>query len=138
MTSAILADCLAEADKARALAYFCAVVNLKPDNGELAAMKYESNLVPPTKTSPAARRDPQTPYYRVRLSVRPTRGPTQLERDATDKSIRWDGTSATRGYTVARLGVDIVITVLTDDEAFARVLNANFDREVTAALGARE
>jgi hypothetical protein len=137
MTSAILADCLAETDKARALAYFCAVVKLNPAEGELAAMEYESNLVPPTKTSPAARQDPQTPYYRIRLSVRPTRGPTQLEMNAADKSIRWDGTSATRGYTVARLGVDIVITVLTDDEALARVLNAIFDREVTAALSSR-
>jgi hypothetical protein len=57
--------------------------------------------------------------------------------DATDKSVRWDGTSATRGYTVARLGVDIVITVLTDDAPFARILNAILDREVTAALSGR-
>ena len=137
MASAILADCLAEADKARALAYFCAVADLKPDDGELAAMKYESNLVPPTKATPAARRDPQTPYYRVMLSVRPTRGPTQLEMNAADKSIRWDGATATRGYAVKRLGVDIVITVLTDDAPFARILNAILDREVTAALSGR-
>jgi len=134
MASAILADCLAEADKARALAYFCAVVNLKPAEGELATMEYESNLVPPTKASPAARRDPQTPYYRISLSVRPTSGEGQLKMHATDKSIRWDGASATRGYAVARLGVDIVITVLTDDEPFARTLSAIIDRHVTTVL----
>jgi hypothetical protein len=55
--------------------------------------------------------------------------------DAADKSIRWDGTTATRGYTVKRMGVDIVVTVLTDDTPLARALNAVFDRQVTAVLG---
>jgi hypothetical protein len=134
MTSAILADCLAEADKARALAYFCAVANLRPAEGELATIGYECNLVPPTKATPAARRDPETPYYRILLSVRPTAGEGQLKMQPADKSIRWDAATATRGYAVKRLGVDIVITVLTDDEPLARALNAIFDRQVTAVL----
>jgi len=136
MASAILADCLAEAAKARALAYFCALARLKPAEGELAAIRYESNLVPPTKASPAARQDPATPYYRVVLSVRPAGGEGQLVMDRAEKAIRWDGASATRGYTVKRLGADILITVLTDDEAFARALNAILDRHVTSVLSA--
>lgn len=136
MVSAILADCLAEADKARALAYFCAVVNLKPDEGELTAMRYESNLVPPTKVSPAARCDPAVPYYRVALSVRPTGAEGQLVVDRVEESIRWNGTSARRGYAVKRLGLDFIITVLTDDDAFARAMNAILDRQVTSVLSA--
>ncbi|MCX5684485.1 MAG: hypothetical protein NT049_12475 [Planctomycetota bacterium] len=134
MVSAILADCLAEADKARALAYFCAVVNLRPAEGELASMEYECNLVPPTKAMPVARRDPETPYYRILLSVRPAAGESQLEMQNAEKSIRWDGATPTRGYAVRRIEVDIVITVLTDDQPLARALNAIFDRQVTAVL----
>ena len=135
MVSAILAECQAEAGKVPALAYFCALAKIKPADGDLAAVEYEANLVPPTQASPAARLQPGLPYYRVALSVRPAAGQGQLVMGRADKSIQWDGTSATRGYTVERLGVDIVITVLTDDAAFARAVNAIMDRHVTSVLG---
>jgi hypothetical protein len=98
-------------------------------------VEYEGNLVPPTQAAPAARLQPGLPYYRVMLSVRPAAGQGQLVMGRADKSIQWDGTSVTRGYTVERLGVDIVITVLTDDAAFARAVNAILDRHVTSVLG---
>jgi hypothetical protein len=134
MVSAILADCQAEAGKVPALAYFCALVKLQRHEGELAALDYEGNFVPPTQASPAARQDPGLPYYRVMLSVRPGGGEGQLVMGRAGKSVQWDGTSTTRGYAVERLGVNIVITVLTDDDAFARALAAILDRHVTSAL----
>ncbi|MBE3097128.1 MAG: hypothetical protein IMZ44_08350 [Planctomycetes bacterium] len=135
MVSAILADCQAEAGKVPALAYFCALAKIKPAEGDLAAVAYEGNLVPPTPTSPAARLQPGLPYYRVALAVRPAAARGQPVMSRADRSIQWDGASAARGYTVERLGVDIVITVLTDDAAFARAVNAIVDRQVTSVLG---
>jgi hypothetical protein len=136
MVSAVLADCLAESAKAPALAYFCAVARLTASESGAAAVDYECNLVPPTKASPAARQNPATPYYRIMLAVRPAAPPGQLAMERAENAIRWDGASPTRGYTAVRLGVDIVITVLTDDEPFARTLNAILDRQVTSVLSA--
>jgi hypothetical protein len=108
--------------------------HLRREATELARIEYTQNLVPPTKTQPAAREDPQHPYYRFHLSVRPTTAEHQLDMDTADRAIKWDGASVTRGYTVKRLGVDIVVTVLSDDAAFVAALNDVVDREITRVL----
>ena len=134
MVCRILAECLRESEKTESLQRVLAGVPTGPPHQQHMRIYCESNLVPPTKIAGAARKDPESPYYRVGLSVRPAGETGQLDLTVTDRSIRWDGKAAVRGYAVQRLGVEIGITVMSDDAEFVKAINAILDQEVSRAL----
>ena len=133
----VLAECAraAEAEKLEPLRYFCEKAKIQTAEGAPLRVSFESNLIPPTKAQPAGRVDSEYPYYRVGLSIRPIGPEGQLDMTVADRAIQWDGASSTRGYIVNRLGVEIVLTVLSDDAKFVKALNAILDREITHILG---
>jgi hypothetical protein len=136
MVSRILAESAraAQAEKLEPLCYFCEKAEIRTAKHAPLTVNFESNLVPPTKGGPAARKDPQYPYSRVLLLVRPVGPEGQLKMAEADQAIKWDGTSSTRGYKVKRLGVEIVVTVLSDDAKFVKTVNGILDQEISRTL----
>jgi len=138
MFSHILADCKAGAEKLPALAGVCALARLTSGDEARAELHYDLNIVrrdDRERKITAAREDPSRPYYSVSLSIRPRATDIQLDMAEADKSIQWNGKDDLRGYLVRRLGVELVISVLTDDAAFRQAINDILDRQVSRALG---
>jgi hypothetical protein len=128
----ILAACGAE--PGQSLRAFAAAAQVGAGPSEVPVIRYESNVIAPTRNTPASRNDPARPYHQVLLSIRPIQSPGALDMTEADGAIRWDGREAARGYRVKRLEVEIVITVRSDEPEFVRGVNAIVDREVSAML----
>jgi len=134
MVSHIMTSCAAEHTQADSIARFCRSAELTDGRKGKPLISCADNLVPATKTKPAARQHPDRPYYEVALSVRPIDRSSQLKLAESDAFIRWDRQSSVYGVEVKRLNVEIVITVRSDDPDFAQRLNAIFTREITRVL----
>ena len=135
MWEGIRSVCAEEGKRRPALAVLPAGAVRNQGNKELAGWKYQSNakLDWDQPVVSAQRKDPDKPYYYVRLSVQPMHsGPSDVPAD--DPSIVWDGTSSQRRCRVKWLGVAIGITVLSDDAEFVKAIHAILDQEVSRAL----
>ena len=133
----ILQACSTEARKQETLQQFCCRSQLSSNARHLLRIFYRSNAAasPDDRKVEFVREDSDQPYYYVNVSVEPIAPEGQQTMISVDKSIRWDGESNARAYTVQRLGVQIRIAVASDDEGFRRTLNAILDRQVTRVLG---
>ncbi len=112
----------------------CGMANLKPQGDEHAAIRFERNVARPTPGAPPRRKDLARHYYEVVLRVRPADPAGRPGASAVNRAIRWNGRDATRTYFVKRLGVEISITVRSDDAVFGKAIHEIFDRHISQSL----
>jgi hypothetical protein len=132
MVAAIIADCSKEESLQKAA--IKAKPNAEKEKGLFTSMHFEDNILIENSLWLPHRLDPKRPCYLVNLDVTPDTTGIQIEPEAADRSIKWDGKTIWRAYDIKRLGIMLSIVVSSDDEAFAKTMNAIIDREVTKTL----
>ena len=112
---------------------------LTPQGAELASIRYRSNAAPDARKKVSfVREDAKRPYYYVDLSVVPSpKEEGQQVRVPVEKSIKLGDAGTVACFAIKRLGVDVRITLRSDDPAFLNVVGAAVEAELNRALGAK-
>ena len=109
---------------------------LTPRGAKLASIRYSRNAALDARRKVRfVRQDAKRPYYYVDFSVFPSpKGEGQQARRPVGKSIKLNERGTVACFAVKQLGVDIRISLLSDDEPFRRTLAAAIEREVNRVL----